>query len=156
MPLVAWVVLAPLYLLFVGEISAHEAMLAALCGGVAAGWFTALRHVGSPRFRFQRAMLGAAGRAVGQLPGAAAAVAAAIVRGRCGYVAEQHFLHGRDTEPADASRRAAVLLAVSLAPDRFALRLPEHEDRLVLHTMQAPKAGKSPKTGKSPDPRWPT
>jgi len=145
----AFVLLTIGYLLLVGQFSGAEVGLA-LAGGVfAALWAVALNHVADVRFSFEWKAFAVFATAIAGVPRAAARVTWTLCRaGRHrprGSIIEQKFDHGRDRRAADATRRAAVLLAISLAPDRFALL---HEgDRLVIHRI-----GRAPQGG---DERWP-
>lgn len=143
-----WGVSALGYLGLVGQLSTAEAGLALACGVAAALWATALRTAGVLHFRFEAAAAVAATRALARLPRAVAQVAEALVRGQGGRVVRQRFVHGRDQTPADAGRRAVVLLTTSLAPDKFALRFPLGRDQLELHSL-VPLLAET-------DPRWPS
>jgi multisubunit Na+/H+ antiporter MnhE subunit len=138
------------YLLLVGQFTGAEVGLA-LGGGVfAALWAMALNRVADIRFSFEWKAFAVFATAVAGVPLAAARVTWVLFRaGRRrprGSIIEQKFDHGRDRSAADVTRRAAVLLAISLAPDRFALL---HEgDRLVIHRI-----GRAPQGG---DERWPS
>ncbi len=146
--LAAWVLSSAAYLLLVGQLSADEIGLALACGLAAAFWFGKIASVARLRFRVEPAAAAAAMRAVAGLPVAVLKVAAALVRGSNGGVVRQTFVRGREGDPSAAARRAMALLAVSLAPDKFALRLPERRDQIELHTLVEPSA--------AADPRWPT
>lgn len=146
--LAAWALLSAAYLLLVGQLEADEIGLALACGLAAAIWFGEVASVGPLRFRFEPTAVAVAARAVAGLPRAVAEVVPALFRGFNGRVVRQAFARGREGDPADAARRAVVLLAVSLAPDKFALRLPERRDELELHSLVEPAA--------ETDARWPT
>jgi multisubunit Na+/H+ antiporter MnhE subunit len=146
---IAFIALAVSYLLLVGQFSADEIGLA-LCGGaLAALWFGALSRTADIRFRFEWKAIVTVLDAVAAVPVAAARVTWLLVRaGRRrprGSIGEQPFEHGRDRDAADATRRAAVLLAISLAPDRYALL--HEDDRLSTHRLAAGPSGG--------DKRWP-
>lgn len=143
----AWALLAAAYLLLVGQLTADEIGLALGCGLAATIWFTALGQVAWIRFRFEPAAARAAIRALAGLPLAVAETAAALVRGRAGVIVRQPFVRGRERDPADAARRAVSVLAISVAPDKFAVRLPERRDEIELHSLvEAPS---------ETDARWP-
>lgn len=133
--LIGWALAASSYLLFVGQVSADETALALLCGLAATVWCAALSLAAEERIVVPWAGVSALGRAVAKIPSAAIKVAGSIIRGGPGAIVGQPFLHGRDDDPAEAGRRAVALLAVSLAPDKFALRLPPGEDSLLVHTI---------------------
>ena len=112
------------YWLLVGGLSAHEAGLATVGGALAALWAVALSRAGAP-FRFDRRAAVALAIALAGVPRAALRVTVLLLRARPrrprGSIIEQPFDHGRDRSAADATRRAAVLLATSLAPDNLVL-----------------------------------
>ncbi|HEX3881039.1 MAG TPA: hypothetical protein VHW66_00125 [Stellaceae bacterium] len=146
----AFVVLSVSYWLFVGRLSPDEIGLGVCGGGFAALWMVALSRAAEIRFRFEWKAIVILAVAVAGVPFAAARAALAILKAGCrrprGGIIEQPFDHGRERNAADATRRAAVLLAISLAPDRFAL---VHEgDRLRVHRLAV-----SPRGG---DEQWPT
>lgn len=133
-------------LLFAGTVSADEIALACVCGLAAALWSLRLRRAAEIRFRFEPAVFAVAGRAVASLPRAVAKVAACLLRRQGGTVVRQPFVHGRERFAPDSARRAVALLAVSLTPDRFALRLPEGCDEIEIHSLVAPESAR--------DARW--
>lgn len=144
------VALAALYLLFVGQLSFEESGLA-LASGVAAALLAAsLTAVSKIHFRFEPAAAAAFGRAMANIPVAAARVAAVFLRAiaskATGSVIMQTFMFGRDRDPAAVTRRAVAILAVSLAPDRFALCTSRERREIKLHTLVKPR--------KKDDPRW--
>ena len=144
----AWGLLSLGYLLLVGQLSADEIGLALACGLAAAGWSVAIRRVAVLGFRFEPAAAWVIITAVAKLPRTIAAVATALLHARNGTVVWELFIRGRDFDLADAARRAIAMLAVSLTPDKFALRLPAARDQIELHTL-APVPAET-------DPRWPT
>lgn len=146
----AFVLLAISYWLLAGQFSGAEAGLAVVSGALAGLWAVALSRVAEIRFRFGWRAVVAFAAAVAGVPGAAARVTWVLLRagrrGPRGSISEQKFDHGSNRSAAEAAtRRAVVLLAISLAPDRFALM---HEaDRLCLHRL-----GAAPQGG---DAQWP-
>jgi multisubunit Na+/H+ antiporter MnhE subunit len=143
-----WAVSALAYVGLVGQLSVAEAGLGLACGLAAAVWSTALSVAGGLHFRFEATAAGAATRALTRLPRAVAQVVAAFVRGEGGRVVRQRFIHGRDQTPADAGRRAIILLTISLTPDKFALRFRSNRDQVELQSLVPISA--------ETDPRWPT
>ncbi|HEY1794700.1 MAG TPA: hypothetical protein VGG57_01140 [Stellaceae bacterium] len=146
---VASLVLSVAYWLLAGRLSGDEISLG-ICGGVlAALWAVALSRTADIRFRFEWKAVVTVLEAVATVPAAAARVTCLLVRsGRHrprGSVVQQPFEHARDHSAAEATRRSAVLLGISLAPDRFALL---HDgDRLTVHRLAAGPPGG--------DERWP-
>ena len=147
-----WLLGAASYLVLAGQLSGDELAAAALLGGAAALWHRAVLRAGAARFAGDRRMVGALGRAVAGLPGATVSVGralagAALGRPVAGQRISRAFPHGPRDAPAEAGRRAAALLATSLSPDSYVLRLPPGEDKILFHSI----------TSRSPggDPRWP-
>lgn len=143
----AWVFSAVIYIGFAGQISTEEVALAVGCGLAAAIWIAALRHVAALHFQFERPAFGALSRALISLPRAVARVAGALASGHRGEIVRHVFVRGRDLDPADAARRAVAVLAISLTPDRFVLRIEPARDEIDLHTL--------PPTSTAVDIRWP-
>lgn len=147
MLIAVWPVLFAAYLLLVGRLSADEVGLAVACGLAATAWVGALAVAAKVRFRFEPAAAGTMARAFAGLPLGVAKTARALVRGHGGRVVRRPFVAGRERDPDDVARRAVVVLAVSLAPDRFAVRIPEGQDQIELHSLAGPPA--------ESDARWP-
>lgn len=147
-----WLAGAAAYMILAGQVSTDEVVAAAVLGGLGAGWHFAVMHDGARRFRFERPALRTIGTALVGLPGATLRVgvrlAAALVSPVEGRRIERPFHHGTADDPRDRGRRAVVVLAGSLAPDSYALRLPFDEEVIAFHAL----------TGSSPsrDPRWPS
>ena len=140
------------YMVLAGQFSADEVVAAVLLGGLGAGWHFAVLHDGARRFHFDRPALRAIGSALLGLPGATLRVGARLAAGLLhraeGRRVEQPFHRGTADSAEDRGRRAVVVLATSLAPDSYALRLPLDEDTITFHVL----------TGSSPggDPQWPS
>ena len=103
------------------------------------------------RFAFDTRALGEIGRALKGLPGATVRVGGCLVRailhGAAGRQAAVPFDIGLRGEPAEAGRRALVVLATSLAPDSFVLRVPGSKGQLLYHALSGHVPGG--------DRRWP-
>ncbi len=147
MLIAVWPLVSAAYLLFVGQASADEVGLAIACGLGATLWLGVVAGAAGVRFRFELEAAAAAVRALAGLPLGVARTAGALMRGYPGRVVGQRFVEGRERDPADAARRAVAVLAVSLAPDRFVLRILEGRDRLEVHGFTAAPA--------ESDARWP-
>ncbi len=147
-----WSAGAAAYMVLAGQLSTDEVVAAAVLGGLGAGWHFAVMHDGARRFRFERPALGAIGTALAGLPGATlrvgARLAAALVSPVEGRRIERPFHRGAADDPRDRARRAVVVLATSLAPDSYALRLPVDEEVIAFHALTA--------SSPSRDPRWPS
>lgn len=137
--LFAWAGAALAYVLFAGQFSPDELVAAAACGLAVSLWWLALRKQAPRVFRFEPRAGSAVFRATASLPAATAKVAArlavAVASGRGGELAHRPFVHGREDDPADAGRRAVAVLALSLAPDSFAVRDHAGEDSLAVHAI---------------------
>ena len=146
-----WTLLAAVYLLFAGQVSADEIASAIIVGGAATGWSIAVRHASARRFGFDRAAVVVSCRALLGLPAATFRVGAKLVRAIArparGHVRPQTFVYGARDRPEDSGRRAIATLAASLAPDSFVLRMSEPRNQIEIHVF----AGKPPRS----DPRWP-
>jgi hypothetical protein len=129
-----WPILAAIYLLLVGQASADEIALACACGALALGWSIALDHVARLRFRFSPAALKIVAQAVAGVPRAIIAVAPALLWRRSGSIRREPLARGGNTE-VDAGWRAAALLAISLAPDRYALRWAKRGNAVEVHHL---------------------
>lgn len=136
-------ILAALYLVLVGQLAADEIGLAVGCALCGLAWSLALRRVAHVRFRFSAAALGMAGRAVAGLPRAIAEVAPALLSPRRGSVRRQLLAHGARGSTG-AGWRAAALLAVSLAPDRYALRWAPTGEAIEVHVLSMRSAPSHP------------
>lgn len=147
-----WCVLFGFYLLCAGTISADEigaglvlsTLATAFMGFVQGGRERRLR-IAPPARVLGRPLLGLVTDSV--------RVGAVLLRairhrpdGMLGEVARQPFRQGGET-PADAGRRGLVILSASLAPNGYALHIPDGEDVLVMHRLVP--------VPPSPDRDWP-
>ena len=139
------------YLVLAGQLSADEIAAGIVVGGLGVAWHAAVRRCSRHGLTFERRAGLEVLQAIGGLPGAILRVgsrlATALVRDVEGHTVEQPFHRGRLDDPRDAARRATVVLATSLAPDSYVLRLPIDEEIIVIHGISR----KAPGT----DPRWP-
>ncbi len=124
-PAIRGALFAAIYLVLVGQLSPDEIGLAVALGVLVLGWSLALDRVTQIRFRFTLAALSFIGNALTKLPRAIVEVAPALLRRCRGTIADQPLAHG-GASSAEAGWRAAALLAVSLAPDCYALRWAKH------------------------------
>lgn len=146
-----WLLGATSYMVLAGQFSLDEAVAAALLGLVAALWHRAVLRAGAPRFAFELRALAVLARALAGLPAATVAVGVKLAASLAGPVGgarvERAFPHGPRHRPDEAGRRAVVVLATSLSPDSYVLRLPPGEDVVLYHAVTARVPGG--------DPRWP-
>lgn len=146
-----WIVLTGIYLVLAGQVSGTEAAMAVVGGGLGAAWTRAVRRASPRSYRFEIADGKALWLAVAHLPratiGVAAAFAGASPSAGPGRGPSRRFVRGRRADPRAAGRRALAVLAASLAPDSFVLRVPERRDAMRLHALTdgAPEG----------DERWP-
>ena len=139
------------YLVLAGQVSVDEVVAGTVLGGLGVLWHAAVCRCSRHGFTFERHAGLEVLQAVGGLPGAILRVGTrlgmALVRDVNGHAVEQPFHRGRLDDRRDVARRATVVLATSLAPDSYVLRLPVDEETIVIHAI----AHISPGT----DPRWP-
>ena len=139
------------YLVLAGQVSAEEVVAGVLLGGLGVAWHAAVCRCSRHGFTFERHASVAVVQAIGGLPGAIVRVGArlglALVRGVEGRIVEQPFHRGRLDDTRDVARRATVVLATSLAPDSYVLRLPVDEETILIHAITRLSPGT--------DPRWP-
>jgi hypothetical protein len=136
-----WGVLVGLYLVLVGQLVPDEVGLAIACGLSCLAWSLALRRIAHSRFSCSAAALGIVGRAFLGVPRAIAEVAPALLCPRSGSVRREPFARGA-ANPRDAGRRAAALLAISLAPDHYALRWARRGNALEIHHLSMRPPGR--------------
>jgi hypothetical protein len=149
---IRWIAGAAIYALFAGAFRFHELAAMASGGLVFALWSASLRRTAAIRFRFQRENLAVAARAVGALPLATARVSLRLAQAvvgsgpasRCpGKSLSEPLARGRHYDPVDAARRATTVLARSLGPDSFVLRLPRRRDEIEVHHLLAAPASRA-------------
>lgn len=147
-----WLLVAASYMVLAGQFSLDEVVTGALLGSFGAAWHAAVMRAGARCYAFDRHALREIAVAVAGLPAATVKAGAWLARSLVGPVVgrrvEQVFAAGRQDVPTEAGRRAVVVLATSLAPDSYVLRVPLDEDVISYHAI----------TGKAPDgdPRWPS
>ena len=145
---------AALYYLFAGQLTGSETICAALAVAPAIAWAAliarvsehrlqlaapwrllvrkVIRSVASDSLRVGRELL----RAIGRRPG-----------GPVGALVRQPFRMGAADDGADAAHRALAVLAISLAPNQYVVRLAPDQDLLLLHSLV--------RVAKRPDTEWP-
>ncbi|GGE00089.1 hypothetical protein GCM10011390_18610 [Aureimonas endophytica] len=141
--------LVPLYLLFAGSLSAHEIAVALPAAAGTAFWMEALLRVARRPLRFAIADAArVAGALAPILPGTwrtGRALAGGLARGELGaHIRLKDIPIGEKRDGAAAGRRAAILLAGSLSPDSFVLRLQEGRDRMQIHGLTPAANGPRP------------
>lgn len=150
--ILVWLAAAGSYVLLAGQFSPEELGAAVLCGLFAALWSASLNRAASIHFRFERGTLAAAIHAIAGLPAATVRVAAAFVRVLVtrkiaatwfAQTMREPFIHGHRLNSTDAGRRATAILARSLAPDSFIVRIPEGREEIDVHNLLGTPSGKS-------------
>lgn len=146
-----WLACFASYLILAGQFSLDELAAAALLGVVGAAWHRAILGTQARRFAFEPRAALVIGQALWGLPLATVNVGRQLVTGLLrpaeGQRIARVFAHGRQNSPRDAGRRAVVVLATSLAPDAYVLRVPLDEDTIMTHALTDTAPGN--------DPRWP-
>ncbi len=146
-----WLCGTAAYLVLAGQISLDEVVAGIVLGGLGVLWRAAVGRCSRHRFTFEPHAGFAVLQALGGLPGAILRVGtqlgAAILHGVEGRMVEQPFHRGRLDDRRDGGRRATVVLATSLAPDSYVVRLPVDEETIVIHAIT--------RRGPGTDPRWP-
>ncbi len=147
--LLTWLALFALYILFTGEASRAELCAGALVAVMGAGLAVYVRGAGHRPMRLDAPW----GRLVGRVGLALARdtvkVGGALARGIGGAAVkgmiQRQLFDTRDDTRAAVGRRAVVMLATSVAPNRFVLE--EEGDSLLLHRLVPAPA--------SEDTEWP-
>lgn len=154
-----WLAVAAAYMVLAGQFSLDEVAAAAALGVFGALWHRAVLGAGARRFSVDGEALVAIGRAIAGLVPATVEVGARLAftladpaQGRArgtaqGRRVERPFTGGRQGDPREAGRRAIAVLATSLAPDAYVLRVPLDEDTILYHAITDHVPGG--------DPRWP-
>jgi len=142
---------AVFYMLLAGQVSATEIGTAVVLGVLAAAWHHAASGVSRRTFAAGAGQAARWTSAFLRMPGGVRRslwplARAAIMGGGAGKSLRVRFARRAADDPAEAARRATAVLAASLAPDSFVVRVRTSRDEVLMHSL-AP--GQSP-----PDPRW--
>lgn len=139
--IVAWALLAGIYLVLAGEASTSEVVAAVVAGLAAALLSVAVRRTGERRFRFSGVpWLHVLGKPALNLATDTARVGAALARTVLrgpeaeGATVRQVFAPGGE-DAQDAARRGLVTLGVSLTPNSYTLRIMDERDEMRLHRL---------------------
>ena len=141
-----WIVLAGTYVLFVGSFGTNEAIACAASASLAALWWHQVARRGGTRFAIPPGAVTAIARAAAGLPARTAWVAARLA-GACLGVDGSGSSRTRPLSASGwpgatargdegATGRALGLLAASLAPDSYVLRLNTARRDIVEHTLR--------------------
>jgi hypothetical protein len=148
--LIMTLVFAGAYLLLAGQVSAGEAGAAVICAALASASLAAIAHISPRRFAFEAKAVTTLARAFASLPKAFIRVgmrlAATLADPTPGRTSTAAFVRGRRETPADATRRAVSVLALSLGPDSFVVRVRPDRDEIDVHAFVDKSLG---------DARWP-
>ena len=139
-----------LYLLFAGQLTKHEAVTGAVLAVATACFALILQRCGSRRFHFGVEHLRPLVRAIAAVPLATARTAGALLAAVAGRappgLTAASFARGCADDAGTNARRATAVLAASLAPDSFVVRLARDSDVALVHRI-VPAVGR-------PDPGW--
>lgn len=140
-----WIVLAGAYLALVGSLSAVEGVAALVCGGLGAVWVRQLARCGDRDVRIRAGALLPVLPVLARLPVETWKVGARLTRAALrGDVAGQDRAvppseaagcPSRDEDPYGAGACAVSVLAASLSPDSYVLRLEPERGRVLLHAI---------------------
>jgi hypothetical protein len=141
-----WVVLAGLYVLFVGSFSLSEAIAGSVSAALGCAWWVHTGGRGDIRFPGGIGELRPLGTALLGLPGAtlrvASELAGTVARGSplgtVGYRRDAGSAWARADEPGE---RALGLVAASLAPDSFVLREDAGDSGILDHRLVRDEVG---------------
>lgn len=142
--ILSWIVLAGLYLACVGSLSTHEAVAAVLCGGLGALWTRLLLRRGEAALSVRGPALRPLAGALARLPLRTGRVGPRLVRAalRGGVSGESRPARGGEAPgcpfgdgPEASGARAISVLATSLAPDAYVLRLEPGRARVLIHAI---------------------
>lgn len=141
----SWLVLTGVYLGLAGSLSVDEVGAAILCGGLGVLWVRQLGRVGDHHLRIRAAALKPLPTVVARLPGETWRVGnrllKAVVRGdvageeRAVPPAQAAHCPLAGDGPQVAGARAVAVLATSLSPDTYVLRLERERDRIRVHAI---------------------
>ncbi|HEY7300715.1 MAG TPA: hypothetical protein VH684_22690 [Xanthobacteraceae bacterium] len=145
-----WCVSFALYLLFAGEVSAHELICAAVLASLLTAWSRLIRSCSQRCFGFTWNAAASVTRAIASLLPATARTGGALVAAICrlqslGRAHSVGFRHGAEEEAGERTRRAVAVLCASLAPDRFVVSLERGKEALIHHIVSG---------ARRPDERW--
>ena len=149
---VAWAVLAGLYLVCAGTVDVVEGTFAVVCGGLAAALSYLMARTTKRDFVASirpKAILHPLASILPDFLALGRQLITAIVEGsdrQRGAFVRQPFEPG-GSDARSRTRRAATIIGVSLAPRTFVVR-GEDSDELLLHSL--------PEKAASPDQAWPT
>lgn len=145
-----WLVAFGLYVLFAGTISMHEIVVAAVLASMATVWAIVIRYNAEQSFTFRADAIVPVARATLQLAPATLTTLVRLLTATAGGTAPGHFAtelfhFGRD-DPPERFRRAAAVLAASLTPECFVVRIHKERDGVTNHRIGASR--------RAPDPQW--
>lgn len=147
-----WLAAAGTYLLFAGQLTTDELVAAALIGLAGALWWSSVQRTAEVQVSLEAGAAGAAMRALAGLPLACVRVAGRfcviVAGGKGGRIVAEAFDAGRQNEATEVGRRAVALLAASLAPDSFVVRVDKEAHRLRSHVILAHPSAAHPRWGR--------
>lgn len=143
-----WLRLAAVYVLLVGSLSVNEAIAGATCASLGAAWWAFAARRSGIRFRVSGPLLKMLIAPILALPGSILQVGASLAR-----ALTRRLSHGSLRRPPEAETgwaradgpsapavRAVGLLAASLTPDSYVLRL-DPRGAVIEHALSDREAG---------------
>jgi multisubunit Na+/H+ antiporter MnhE subunit len=148
---VIWCLAFGVYLVFAGTVSLDEMATAVVVASLAALWAAVIRHASEQVFAFRRDAVAVVLRVLGNLIPAtlqtfAQLLAAATFDQSPGRAQVTQFRFGTNDEPGERMRRAIAVLAASLTPDRFVVRIERDRNEALIHRVG--------RADGAPDPQW--
>ncbi len=149
----AWAALTAVYFLLAGSFEAAELCVGPLCAGLVAVWNRGRPHSGHRALALRPGLLRPALRAVAGLPGETARIGRLLWRSLAARYPHGSIVQGpaaeltrfplSDPGPEAAGERAVAVLAASLSPGRYILRVDPVHGRVQSHAF----ADRSPARG---------
>jgi hypothetical protein len=142
----SWCATVALYLVLAGQLGRAELVTALVLATGVAAWSALIRGCSPTRFAIRADQLPALVRAAAALGTASWRVAGSLLRAAvpgaacASQAVRRRFHYGRARSPADRSRRAAALLAASLGPESFIVRMPRGRAQVLVHRIASAPA----------------
>lgn len=148
---VIWCLAFSIYLVFAGTVSLNEMATAVVLASLVAAWAGVIRHTSLQVFAFRRDAVAVMLRALGDvIPATLRTLRQLLAAARNGESPAQayvtQFRFGAKEEPRERMRRAVAVLAASLTPDRFVVRVEKNRNEVLIHRI-----GRSRREA---DPQW--
>lgn len=140
-----------LYLLFAGQLGAHEAWTGAAIASLTPLWARRVQARASRHFAVSRVHVAPWLRGLARLPPATLRTGIALLRALgsgtdLGHAQRWVFQRGREDDPVERGRRASAVMLASLAPESFVLRTDPGDGGVLIHALG--------EAVPQPDPLW--